>query len=531
MKRRLLIAVFALCCMTSAAEQHLQPSAPDTIYVSDPTTWSAEELRPYIGKTVVFACPIVVCSNGSSDLAVSTRVLYEPNNQAYPYTKENQTVSALNNTGAISLSGISDYHRCGEKIYHLHARVISTRALNWVSGEWRGNTRNDLEEDIPDLGDYRLLVCGFNVENYFVAHLGRSYLGADSYAAHQKQRIKVHKALKQINADLYGLAELEKGNDAIREIADDLNAALKDRDYRFISDAVGGTTQKTEFLYDANILDYIGTVQQDDMGVPNRIKMLCFREKATGERFIFSINHFKAKTGNGTGTEADMGQGVFNASRVKEAQAVLDRYRSYSSNRVIKEKDILIMGDLNALAKEDPIRRFTENGMIDLHRAFHADSSYSYRQRNGLLAGYLDHAISNATLYPQITGMAAYHINSDENDRYNYKQSNDNSMFRCSDHDPILVGLKLDSTLTYDPSPTVNSAEIINGQDSVLTISQALKEGERSFYAIYNTNGLLIDRQEITSNLQQVELPVHAGLYVLYIYYDGQVYQRKIIVR
>ena len=531
MKRRMLIALFALCCAAVSAGQQTAAAAPDTIHVSDPATWSAEELRPYIGRTVVFDCPIVVCSNASYDLTVSTRRLFTPVNQGAPRSAQYNSVASLNNTGSVSLSGVSGYHRCGEKIYHLHARVSSTREISWVSGEWRGNTRKELEDGIPDLGDYDLLVCGFNIENYFVDHLGKSYLGANSYSEHQKQRAKVSKALIQINADLYGLAELEDGTGALQEITGDLNAALPERRYAYIAGSRQSASQMSGIVYDTEVLEPIGTIQEDDIGVVNRKKMICMREKATGEKFIYSINHFKAKVGTGSGADANQndGQGAFNATRVKEAQAVLDRYRSYSSNRAIKEKDILIMGDLNAYAKEDPIRRFTDYGMIDLHRAFHADSSYSYQYAG--LAGYLDHAISNTTMFPQITGMSGYHINSDERDSYNYQQSSDNSMFRCSDHDPVLVGLKLDSTLNYDPSPTVNTAEIISGKDSVITISNALKEGQHSFYAIYSTGGLLISRQEITSNLQQIEMPVHAGLYVLYIYYDGIVYQRKIVVR
>lgn len=112
-----------------------------------------------------------------------------------------------------------------------------------------------------------------------------------------------------------------------------------------------------------------------------------------------------------------------------------------------------------------------EKGLIDLHRAFHADSSYSYMFSG--LASYIDHAITNETMYRQVTGMAGYHINSDEDDRYNYQKSSDLSMFRCSDHDPVLVGLKLDSTLVYDPSPSINSVEILEHNLHTMTIRNA----------------------------------------------------------
>jgi hypothetical protein len=187
------------------------------------------------------------------------------------------------------------------------------------------------------------------------------------------------------------------------------------------------------------------------------------------------------------------------------------------------------MGDLNSHAKTTPVLIFTDNGMIDLHRAFHADSSYSYMF--GGKASYIDHALCNSSLYGQITGMAGYHINSDEDDSYTYDKSSDRTMFRCSDHDPILVGLKLDSTLLYDPTPQLNSADIISGEAGQLIIQNAHSEAGKSFYAIYSVSGVQMVRKEITSAFYEVELPSEPGMYIVYVYFNGQVYQRRIIVR
>ena len=513
------------------------------ISVSDPETWSAQELAPYIGQTVIFDVPIVVCSNYSSSLTVSTRRFYSPTNQAYPKTPEYNSVVSLNSTGLMTLSGVpyaSPKHRCGEKIYNLKAKVNSTGSLTWISGEFRGNTRADLEKGIPDVGDYRLLVCTMNLEYYLTENTGSGSMGPNSYEAHQRQRTKVNKALTKINADIYGLVEIEQGQEAPAEIAADLNANLAERNYTYINDgnSASGTYTKSAFVYDRNKVKPIGVLQHNNTGVKERKKMICFEEIATGERFIFSVNHFKAKSGNGTGGDADKhdGQGGYNASRVTEAQSVIDYYKRYYIQ--IKEKDILIMGDLNAYAKEDPITLLIDNGMIDLHRAFHADSSYSYQYLGQ--AGYLDHAISNGSLRPQVTGVAGFHINSDESDDYTYDKSNDQTMFRCSDHDPVVVGLKLDSTLTYDPSPALNTYEVLAGESDDLIIRNAASR-ERAFYAIYTVSGLLIrqqdlngnfvDRKEIISEMEHVTLPGTAGMYILYIYADGQVFQRRFVVR
>lgn len=507
------------------------------IHISDPLTWSAQELAPYIGQTVVFDVPMVVCSNANGSYTISPRRLFTPTNQAYPRSSAYTSIAALNSTASMLLEGVSGYHRCGEKIYNLRVRVNSTSKLTWVSGEWRGNSRKDLEQasvrqmvNIADCEDC-LLVCTSNLEYYLAANTGSGSMGPSSYSEHQIQRTKVNKALTFINADIYALVEIESGQVALEEIAKDLNAKLPQRSYTYINDntSPNGTYTKAGFIYDANTVEPIGKLQENDTKVENRKKMICFREKATGERFILSVNHFKAKSGVGGGLDSNQGdgQGSFNATRVEEAQSVVDQYKRYSS--ALKEKDLLIVGDLNAYAKEDPITRLASAGMIDLHRAFHADSSYSYMF--GGLAGYLDHAISNSTLFPQVTGAAGVHINSDEDDYYTYDRSGDRSMFRYSDHDPVVVGLRLDSTLNYDPSPSINANELLTGESNTLTIHNAVQGDKKGFYAIYNTSGWLIERKEIIDTQQQVETPLTPGIYIIHIYYDTHIYTRKVIIR
>ena len=128
--------------------------------------------------------------------------------------------------------------------------------------------------------------------------------------------------------------------------------------------------------------------------------------------------------------------------------------------------------------------------------------------------------------------MCGFHINSDENDNFTYGGKwSDNTMFRCSDHDPVLVGLKLDSTLTYDPTPTLNNAEVLAGETNQLIISNAFKADQRSFYTIHSISGLLIEQKEILSEYQRIELPATPGIYIVNIFADGKVFQRKMIVR
>jgi predicted extracellular nuclease len=275
-------------------------------------------------------------------------------------------------------------------------------------------------------------------------------------------------------------------------------------------------------VYCSDKVQPYGNMRHNNEGVTNRKKMQAFVEKSTGEKFIFSLNHFKAKSGRGSGDNADKGdgQGTFNGDRVREAKSVLSHYAS--DKAYFEDSDIPIMGDLNAYAMEDPITTLRDGGMIDLYRAFHADSAYSYVYRG--YAGYLDHALCNNTLYPQVTGMVAYHINSDESDSYTYDKSNDQTMFRCSDHDPVIVGLRLDQSAIYNPDVNLNSYEVY--YEGTTPCIRNAKDG---VYRIYRVDGNIVKEAKIESNEQTIE-DLSQGIYILNIYGQGKCLQTKLIV-
>ena len=515
MRCRINIFLFVMMmCQATMAQIH--------VTFSDIDRWTVDSLAPYVGKTVIFDNPMVVCDNANG-IKVSTRRLYTPTNQALPNSAEYLTIKSLNSIGSVTLNGVENgYHRCGEKIYNLKTKVTSISNLDYIDGDWHGNTQADLEAmDIHEMVgtagcDSCLVVCTYNIENYS--------------AGTTTKRKKIISALKKVDADVYGLVEVN-GNMATRnELVTYLNEALPERQYKVCSEKDQKESNQIAIcIYDSKKIKHLGFVYFNDKRTSNRKKLYFLEQVADKESFIFSVNHFKAKSGSGTGANADMndGQGGWNADRQEEAQSVIDSYKNWSGST--GEKDILIMGDLNSYGKEDPIRVLADNGMIDLHRAFHADSSYSYRylSREPDLVGYLDHALCSSTMRAQVTGMMAFHINSDEN----YSSSSNTSMFRGSDHDPIVVGLRLNGAAYYDPSPKINNVEILTGEADKLIIRDAYSETQKSFYAIYDINGHLISKEQITNELFEVALPQASGFYIVYVYHNGQAYQNRMVVR
>ena len=518
--KRTIILIFGICI-------HLSVLAVTQVSISDPETWRYTDLKKYVGQTVQFDVPFYVCNNYNS-LLISPRRTYSPTNQALPLSAEYSSVLSLNSQGSVTLTGVSGYHRLGERLHNLTVKVNSQTSVSLVSCDWRGNTRADLEkgidlEAIDMRGEHTLLVCCMNLEYYLVENFGTGY-GPDNQSEHTKQRAKVSKALAKINADLYGFVEIEQGQSALAELAADLSKNTG-RKFSYINDggSASGSYTKAGYVYCSDVLEPHGSLRYNNEGVDNRKKTQAFREKATGEVFLYSVNHFKAKSGKGSGDNADKGdgQGTYNGDRVREAKSVLNHYGSDSY--YYGDEDILIMGDLNAYAMEDPIKVLREGGMIDLHRAFHADSSYSYVYRGQ--AGYLDHALCNSTLYPHVTGMVAYHINSDESDSYTYDKSSDQTMFRSSDHDPVLVGLRLDTT--YTTTPGVAQADVTLG---IQNYTPYIYNAEGGYYIVYRIDGVKVKEQNISSNQEEIN-GLNPGIYILNIYGQGRCHKMKVWIK
>ena len=498
------------------------------ITITNIDQWTTSEMSQFVGKEVQFTTPFYVTNNSKSgQLTISPRRIFNPTNQALPLSTDYYSLLSLNEQGTLTLTNVSGYHRIDERVHNLKVKVNSYNSLSFISGDWRGNTRAEMEKGydlslINARGEHSLLICYMNLEYYLVDNFGTGY-GPDSSTDHQKQRTKTSQALAKINADIYALVEIQTGQGALTELAADLTKNTG-RNFTYINDGstTDGSYTKSGYIYCTDVVTPHGNMQHNDTYVQNRKKVQGFIEKATGEKFILSVNHFKAKSGSGSGANKDQGdgQGSYNAARVQEAKSILSNYSSYTST--FSDEDFLIVGDLNAYGKEDPITTLTDWGMIDLHRSFHADSSYSYVYQGTL--GYLDHALCNSSLYPQVTGMTPYHINAPEKDGYTYDGSlNDGTMFRCSDHDPILVGLRLGTNNTSTdniPTYTFNYNHAI----------QAIENAQGGTYTIYNIDGSVVAQEYITSATHP--LPnLSQGMYILTIHKNGQRQSLKLCSR
>ena len=342
----------------------------------------------------------------------------------------------------------------------------------------------------PDQVGGRLQVASFNVLNYFatVDTTGSSSTGscgpsgtadcrgADSETERERQLAKVVAALEELDADVFGLIEIQNDEgQATQQIVDALNAATAPGTYDFVETGVIGTDAiKQAFLYKPATVTPVGAFDvltedddprfADDRNRPALIQT--FEEVATDERFTVAVNHLKSKgSGCGAGDDSPQdGSGSCDLTRTRAAAALADHLATDPTGS--GDPDVLIIGDLNSYSMERPITTLEAAGYVDLLERFEGLESYGY-VFDGLL-GHLDHALATPSLAEQVTAAGGWKINADEVPLFDYNDTvrdagesaferessalplYEPTPYRSSDHDPVVVGLSLNTAPVAD---------------------------------------------------------------------------------
>ena len=247
-----------------------EPVTGTLVSITDPENWKYTDLQKYVGQTIEFDVPFYVCKNNrNGELTISPRRIYQPTNQALPLSSEYSSMLSLNAYGTITLTNVKEYHRIDERLHKLTVKVNSERSVSLVSCEYRGNTRAELEKGYDSVavnmrGEASVIVCCMNLEYYLTSKFGTGY-GPETQADHTKQRAKVSQALAKINADLYGFVEIQQGQDALKEIANDLTKNTG-RKYSYVNDggSVDGSMTKAGFVYCSDALTPFGKLKEND---------------------------------------------------------------------------------------------------------------------------------------------------------------------------------------------------------------------------------------------------------------------------
>jgi hypothetical protein len=198
------------------------------------------------------------------------------------------------------------------------------------------------------------------------------------------------------------------------------------------------------------------TTTQSPFDFGNRQPLVqTFEEIASNEEFTIAVNHFKSKgsCGSASGNNQDQGdgQGCWNELRTQASNTLTAWLNTKPTGT--NDNDILIIGDLNAYGKEDPINAITSANYQNLVAQYQGASAYSYSFGGEI--GYLDHALASNDLASQVVDTTSWHINADEPRMFDYNTEfktpeqlssyYGEDSYRASDHDPVIVLLNLTS--------------------------------------------------------------------------------------
>lgn len=389
---------------------------------------------------------------------------------------------------ATNIVGVMTYTWAGNAASGNAYRV---RPINALNGYVNFEPTNPRPGEAPDVGG-SLKVVSFNLLNYFNTFSGctngvggapTDCRGAENLTEFNRQWPKTVAAILKMDADVIGVNEMENDGygptSAIADLVNRLNAATAPGTYAYIDadagtgevNALGTDAIKVGLIYKPGSVTPVGQtaalntvafVNGGDSAPRNRPALAqAFEENANGQVFIVSVNHFKSKGSACDTPDAGDGQGNCNQVRVNAALELVSWLMSDPTGT--GDPDILLIGDYNSYAMEDPITVFEETGFTHLIKSLLGPNAYSYVFDGQW--GYLDHALASPSMTSQVTGVADYHINADEPAVLDYNTNFKSAgqilslyspdEFRVSDHDPVIVGVCMPPTLNITLTPNV----------------------------------------------------------------------------
>ncbi|MBF9221676.1 ExeM/NucH family extracellular endonuclease [Hymenobacter ruricola] len=483
-----------------ATAQALPPFAT----INNATFAVSADAEPLEGMLVQFSAPVTVSDVATVKtqgvLNLSTQgLVYQPTQFVDP---NDDPATGTSSTGTTNVAAVNAYQAANVQkslllddgrvtvnptpIPYLDAatqtvRVGSTIAslrgiMGYSSSKWRiqplpganAPVVTTVRPPVPTFGPIDVKVASMNVLNFFNGDgAGGGFptaRGANTQADFERQRSKILAALAQMNADVFGLMEIENdgtgATSAVQDLVNGLNQAVGAGTYAFIND--GGASRQlnnTDLIHCAIIYKpaaltpygpaLLATVTGTFERPPLAQLFITNRATAPRDTFALVVNHLKSKA-SGSGANADQGdgQGGSNLRRKQQATALVQFI-----NAVVKPagtRYVVSVGDYNANYEEDPMDILRAAGFVLGSPA--SSASYVF---DGM-SGSLDHAV----LTPNLVGHAAvekWHINAAEPEFLEYDVAGANtditSPFRSSDHDPVLIGLNFTGVVTAATKP------------------------------------------------------------------------------
>ena len=410
----------------------------------------------YQGQRIALTTPMIVCNSYKDTVTLAPERLYVPEENAAGLSEGDSTeyfrLKAYNESQRLRLVCKAPYWlNLGATVKNIEATVMGDRILQTGQQPKFKNYKPSPKVPKSAKGDIR--VCGANIQNYFV-HQGGYASKNITPQQHALQSLKVASALVKIDADLYALCELEKGPSAPAELAAKMSEVSRKNQYNFVrTSETDGDTISVGFIYRTDKIKPVGELRFA-YNAPNiyayRFMLQGFEDIRTGEQFVVSLNHPRSKRGNPQ---------ISNERRMDNIRAIFNCIDKAYADGAYTDPDILWLGDYNCYRCEEPIQAIVGANYEDLLTPDPQAYSYSYHGE----CGCLDRVFASPTMEEQVVAVQHLHWNTDIyysagfKSKYNFKdvnstapieknltpQAKKNLLYRYSDHDPIIVILRL----------------------------------------------------------------------------------------
>jgi predicted extracellular nuclease len=243
-------------------------------------------------------------------------------------------------------------------VKNLQARVVAPgKLVTGATPKFIDNTP-DTKPKMPKSG---LLICAANIQNYFY-DLGGYAQTKTTKEQQVMQTLKICKAFKQIDADIYALCEIQRGDSAPQMLVDAMNRMAKKEKYAYVSDGWDNQDMiSCGYIYRKDRVRTYGEMVHGYADTAShyhyRLVAMGFEELSTGEKFVLNINHLRSK--RGTGAES-------NEKRMANVDSLLVMLDKIEGEQMFDDADILLVGDYNSYAQEEPIQTIVRAGYADM---------------------------------------------------------------------------------------------------------------------------------------------------------------------
>ena len=306
-------------------------------------------------------------------------------------------------------------------------------------------------------------VCAQNLENYYYNYTQSTRPSYSDAAGFQAKTRKIVNAMLDIDADIYAFCEVEAKPIVLQQLADSMNAhagvsgryaAVDDGiDYEWY-EGIADNQIKSGFIYRK---DKVATVGSNSGAVygsgyyARTMRIQAFKQLSNNEKFVVSMNHFKAKD-----SSADQGASMRETNATNLVSAL---------GSVTTDRDILVLGDLNCQVGETPITTIQNAGFEEQLLKYDA-YAWSHCYSGGEL---IDHVFANTTMAAQIVNAYVKHVSAYKcNSAVTWDMS-------WSDHDPYVVELNLGRPATPEGvCVDIDETHLTNGMGDMTTEGESV---------------------------------------------------------